>query len=89
MKFMQRTHKKRRMDHMNELMKHELTRDEDTPNTPEQNLPSLEYAGGSPLPERGPIAENSQPAATASPLESLPQSVSAAESQQRGSGGGY
>lgn len=55
------------------------TGDEGEPNTPEQNLPSLEYEGGPPLPERGPFARNPQPATTASPLESLPESMSVAE----------
>jgi hypothetical protein len=69
------------------------TGDEDVPNTPEQNLPPLEYAGEPDLPERGPIAENPQPvtAAPSSPLDRLPESVSAAdvaaESRQRGNGG--
>jgi len=73
----------------------EKTGDEDVPNTPEQNLPPLEYSGEPDLPERGPIAENPQPAATAphSPLESLPESVSAVSTAEWGmdhfKGGGY
>lgn len=65
----------------------------DGPNTPEQNTPPSEYAGEPPLSERGPIAENPQPAATASPLESLPESVSATETADWGmehfKGGGF
>jgi hypothetical protein len=80
MKFWQRTNKKRRMD----------MKDEDVPNTPEQNVPPSEYSSEPPLSEAPPIGTNeARPAAVASPLERLPESVSAAESHNRGNGGGY
>jgi hypothetical protein len=84
------------MDELSRLRAEQQTKETnrmktDLPNTPEQNLPPLEYSGEPDLPERGPIAENPQPAATASPRERLPTSVSAAdvaaESRNRGNGG--
>lgn len=63
------------------------------PDTPEQNTPPPEYSGEPPLPEEGPIAEAARPATVqpGSPLERLPESVSAAdvaaESRKYGHGG--
>ena len=58
------------------------TGDGDVPNTPEQNIPPLEYSGGPELPDRGPIAEGEARPATEyaeSPLDRLPEKVSTAE----------
>jgi hypothetical protein len=56
------------------------TDDLDVPNTPEQNLPGLEYSGAAPLPEEGPIAAGeARPASeyqSKSILEGLPETIS-------------